>query len=58
MSPAFIPSIKELAAHVSTTDAEQILQAALKKSTTRGVQRLLGDELKRLAPCSGVMAVI
>ncbi|MFO0903393.1 MAG: phosphoenolpyruvate--protein phosphotransferase [Pirellulales bacterium] len=50
MSPAFIPSIKELAAHVSTSDAEQILQAALKKSTTRGVQRLLGDELKRLAP--------
>jgi phosphoenolpyruvate-protein phosphotransferase len=50
MSPAFIPSIKELANHVSTSDAERILQQALRRSTTRGVQRLLGEELKRLAP--------
>lgn len=50
MSPAFIPSIKELANHVSTADAEQILRRALRRSTTRGVQRLLAEELKRLAP--------
>jgi phosphotransferase system enzyme I (PtsI) len=50
MSPAFIPSIKELANHVTVADAQEILRRALKRSTIRGVQRLLGEELKRLAP--------
>ncbi len=50
MSPAFIPSIKELAAHVSTADAAEILRQALRMPQTRRIQDFMGQQLKRLAP--------
>jgi len=50
MSPAFIPSIKELASHVSVADAEDLLQQALRKKTTAEVQRLMENAIRELAP--------
>ncbi|GIW99161.1 MAG: phosphoenolpyruvate-protein phosphotransferase [Pirellulaceae bacterium] len=50
MSPAFIPTIKELAAHVSLEEARRLLTAAKKMKTTRRIHRLVTAELERLAP--------
>lgn len=50
MSPSFIPSIKELAAHVSTAAAEQILRQALRMPRTKRIQEFMGEQLKQLAP--------
>lgn len=50
MSSSIIPTIKELAAHVSTADAEEILRQALRIPQTRRVQDFMAHQLKRLAP--------
>lgn len=50
MSPAFIPSIKQLASQVTVTEARQILHEALKRKTTAEIKRLLARELERIAP--------
>ena len=50
MSPAFIPTIKELAKSISLAEAAQILQNALKLKTTSQVQRYMQGQLQRLAP--------
>ncbi len=50
MSPAFTPSIKELAAHVHQPHAEWVLQRAMKLKTTEQVKRFMADQLKQLAP--------
>lgn len=50
MSPAFIPTIKELAKQISVAEATQILQNALKLKTTSQVQRFMSGQLQRLAP--------
>lgn len=50
MSPAFIPSMKELARHVSIADAEQILRRALRTTSTKSIQRMTAAEIRRLAP--------
>ncbi|MDG2470639.1 MAG: phosphoenolpyruvate--protein phosphotransferase [Pirellulaceae bacterium] len=50
MSPAFIPTIKELAKVISRAEAAQILQNALKLKTTSQVQRYMAGQLQRLAP--------
>jgi phosphotransferase system enzyme I (PtsI) len=50
MSPAFIPSIKELAAHVNLPEAQRVLRKALRLTTTSKVSKYLEKELKRLAP--------
>ena len=50
MSPAFIPTIKELAKLVSRAEAGQILQNALKLKTTSQVLRYMSGQLQRLAP--------
>lgn len=50
MSPAFIPTIKELAQHVSVADAQRILEEALLLKTTGQVIRHMGAQIKRLAP--------
>ncbi len=50
MSPAFIPTIKELAAQVSVSMAENLLEEALHNKTTRKIQRLLTRELIAIAP--------
>lgn len=50
MSPALIPAIKDLAAHVTVGQAEQILAATLKLRTTAQIQRYLGKQVAKLAP--------
>lgn len=50
MSPAFVPSLKELAAHLTLEDSRQILRRALTLRTTASVKRFMADQLARLAP--------
>ncbi|MEZ6095345.1 MAG: phosphoenolpyruvate--protein phosphotransferase [Pirellulaceae bacterium] len=50
MSPAFIPSIKQLAAQVSIEDAEQIARSALAFRETAQVQRFMARKIEQLAP--------
>lgn len=50
MSPAFIPSIKDLASHVAVSNAKSILSAALKLKTTEQVKRYVTRQLEQLAP--------
>lgn len=50
MSPAFIPTVKELAAHVSIPTAQVLLKKALKQKTTVKVNRMITKELLRIAP--------
>ena len=50
MSPAFIPSMKELAAHLDAATAERILQHALQLKTTAHVKRYMHAQLHELAP--------
>jgi phosphotransferase system enzyme I (PtsI) len=50
MSPAFIPTIKELAAHVTLDRAQAALKRALRYSTTAQVKRLLTREIEEIAP--------
>lgn len=50
MSPAFVPSIKELASHLTVPMAEELLAKALRQSTTRKVRTMLNRELLRIAP--------
>ncbi len=50
MSPAFIPSIKELTHHLTAERATAIFQRALKLKTTAEVKRFLGDQVADLAP--------
>jgi phosphoenolpyruvate-protein phosphotransferase (PTS system enzyme I) len=50
MSPHFIPSIKELAAHLTIEQSEAILKKCLKQTTTKKIKRLLRDQLLKVAP--------
>ena len=50
MSPAFVPSIKQLASRVSVTEAEAIFQKAAKFKTTGQVRRFMTDKIQDLAP--------
>ncbi len=50
MSPAFIPTIKELAAHVTLPMAHALLKKALKQKTTTKIKKMLNEELLRIAP--------
>ncbi len=50
MSPAFIPTIKELISHLTQVKAERILQRALKCKTTAQVIRLMEQQIGELAP--------
>jgi phosphotransferase system enzyme I (PtsI) len=50
MSPAFVPTIKELASHFSIPMAQAILAKALKQKTTKQIQKLLIQELIEIAP--------
>lgn len=50
MSPAFVPSIKELARQISETEARSILDGAMKLKTTSQVQRFMAQQLERVAP--------
>lgn len=50
MSPAFVPTIKELTSHLTRDQAAATLGKALKLKTTGQVQRFMARELDRLAP--------
>ena len=50
MSPAFIPSVKQLARMVSIVEAQQMLAAVMKLTTTRQVQMFMTRQIERLAP--------
>jgi phosphotransferase system enzyme I (PtsI) len=50
MSPAFIPSMKELAVHLTEEIARKVLRKALTLRTTAAVKRYMADQLGRIAP--------
>ncbi len=50
MSPAFIPTIKELTHHLCFSSAEAILRQALQLKTTSEVIRFMGQQIDELAP--------
>jgi phosphotransferase system enzyme I (PtsI) len=50
MSPAFIPSMKELAAHLTEESARQVLRKALTLRTTAAVKRFMAEQLAKIAP--------
>ncbi|MCI0632272.1 MAG: phosphoenolpyruvate--protein phosphotransferase, partial [Phycisphaerales bacterium] len=50
MSPAFIPTMKDLAAHLTQEDARQVLRKALTLRTTAAVKRFMAEQLARIAP--------
>jgi phosphotransferase system enzyme I (PtsI) len=55
MSPAFIPSMKELAAQLTQPLAKQILHEILGLKTTNQVKRHMTRELQKLAPHLAVL---
>jgi phosphotransferase system enzyme I (PtsI) len=50
MSPAFIPSIKQLASQISMAEAEQIFNSVRKLKTTAQVTKFMIRQLEQLAP--------
>jgi phosphotransferase system enzyme I (PtsI) len=50
MSPSFIPTVKELATHLTEAEAHQIVRRAMTYRTTAQVKKYLGDQLARLDP--------
>jgi hypothetical protein len=50
MSPALVPTMKDLAARVQYAEAKEIVRAALELKTTDRVQRYLTERVRRLAP--------
>ncbi len=50
MSPAFIPSMKDLASHVTTQQARDILKHALGLKTTARVKLYMRQQLEKIAP--------
>ena len=50
MSPAFVPSIKQLAKMLSVEEAEQILASVMKFKTTAQVNKYMTRQIERIAP--------
>lgn len=50
MSPAFVPSIKQLASRVTILEAEEMFQRVLKFKTTAQVKRFMTNQLQQIAP--------
>lgn len=50
MSPAFIPTMKELASHLTEEEARKITRQAMTYRTTQQVKRYLAEQLERIAP--------
>jgi phosphotransferase system enzyme I (PtsI) len=50
MSPAFIPTMKDLAAHLTAEDSRRVLRKAMTLRTTAAVKRYMAEELARIAP--------
>ena len=50
MSPSFIPTVKELASHLSIRQSRNILERALRLKTTSHVKRYMAAQLRMIAP--------
>jgi phosphotransferase system enzyme I (PtsI) len=50
MSPAFIPSIKQLASQISVHEAQQLVQSVMNLKTTSQVKKFMARQLERIAP--------
>lgn len=50
MSPAFVPTIKELTSHLSVKRAQWIVERALNQKTTGQVNRFMEAQIAELAP--------
>ncbi len=50
MSPAFVPSTKDLAAHLTLKQARAILKHALRLKTIVRIRHYMADQLKLIAP--------
>ena len=49
-SPAFVPSLKDLASHVTIEQAREILDRALRMTTIIRIKHFMRDQLARIAP--------
>ncbi len=50
MSPAFVPSIKQLASQLTKADAEEIFNKCMSFKTTAQVKRFMTNKLQQIAP--------
>ena len=50
MSPAFVPSMKDLASHVTIPNARELLRHVLRMKTTTRIKHFMRDQLKQIAP--------
>lgn len=50
MSPAFVPSIKQLAHQITVAESEQILESVMKFKTTAQVSKFMARQIERIAP--------
>ena len=50
MSPAFVPTTKQLAAEITRAKAEEILRQALRLKTTTNVKRYMAEQISIIAP--------
>lgn len=50
MSPAFIPSIKQLASQISVAEAEQIVDSVVKLKTITQVKKFMTRQIEQIAP--------
>ena len=50
MSPAFLPMIKDLAAHLTRQRAERVLRRTLAIRTSAAVQRYMAEQIAEIAP--------
>ena len=50
MSPAFVPSIKQLAHQITVAESEQILEAVMKFKTTAQVSKYMSRQIAQIAP--------
>ena len=50
MSPAFVPSIKQLAHQITVAESEQILEAVMKFKTTAQVSKYMSRQIALIAP--------
>jgi len=50
MSPAFVPSIKQLASQISIEEAESIVATVMKFKTTAQVKKYMTRQLEQVAP--------
>ncbi len=55
MSPAWIPSIKELASQLSISTAEAVLKRALRCKTTAQVRKVMSEEIVKISPNLGII---